>query len=189
MGRASRVAARVTRMIIAHLANAIVAAGSARLSQPSSVSTLSCREPMLTVCPRPPAGTQPSITANTMMNIRPTQKFGSEKPSTDPVMIARDAGAFGFRPARMPSGTPISTDNSMATHASSTVAGMRSRIRCMAGSPVRKLLPKSPRTAWPMKIRYCRHSGRSRPSDARTAARCASVASGLASIDTGSPTM
>ena len=115
--------------------------------------------------------------------------MGSEKPSTDPVMMAREPAALGLRPAMMPSGTPINTDSSMATQASSTVAGMRSRIRRMAGSPVRKLLPKSPRTAWPMKIRYCRHSGRSRPSDARMAARCASVASGLASIDTGSPTM
>ncbi|MNY82814.1 hypothetical protein D3C86_2251480 [compost metagenome] len=59
----------------------------------------------------------------------------------------------------------------------------------MAGSPVRKLLPKSPRTAWLMKIRYCRHKGWSSPSDALIAARCASVASGLASMDTGSPTM
>lgn len=82
-----------------------------------------------------------------MMSISPTQKFGSEKPSTEPVMMAREPGARGFRPARMPSGTPISTDSSMATEASSTVAGMRSRIRRMAGSPVRKLLPKSPRTA------------------------------------------
>ncbi|MNV56278.1 hypothetical protein D3C71_1485520 [compost metagenome] len=159
MGKASRVAARVTRMIMAHLAKAIVAAGRARLNQPSSVSTLSCREPMLTVCPRPPAGTHPRITANTMMSIRPTQKLGSEKPRTEPVMIARDPAALGLRPARMPSGTPISTDSSMATQASSTVAGMRSRMRCMAGSPVRKLLPKSPRTAWLMKIRYWRHNG------------------------------
>ena len=72
-----------------------------------------------------------------MMSISPTQKFGSEKPSTEPVMMAREPGARGFRPARMPSGTPISTDSSMATEASSTVAGMRSRIRRMAGSPVR----------------------------------------------------
>ncbi|KAG0937990.1 hypothetical protein G6F31_015519 [Rhizopus arrhizus] len=167
----------------------MVAAGRARLSQPLSVRTLSSSEPMLTVLPRPPAGTQPSITANTMISIRPTQKLGSENPSTEPVMMAREPGACGLSPARMPSGTPISTDSSMATQASSTVAGMRSRIRGMAGSPVRKLLPKSPCTAWPMKIRYCRHSGWSRPSDALIAARCASVASGLASIDTGSPTM
>ncbi|MNV24858.1 hypothetical protein D3C71_1159350 [compost metagenome] len=124
-----------------------------------------------------------------MISIRPTQKLGSEKPSTDPVMMAREPTAAGLRPARIPSGTPIRTDSSIATQASSTVAGMRSRIRCMAGSPVRKLLPKSPRTAWLMKIRYCLHNGRSRPSDALIAARCASVASGLASIDTGSPTM
>ncbi|KAG1385976.1 hypothetical protein G6F59_017093 [Rhizopus arrhizus] len=129
MGSASRVAARVTRMIIAHLANAMVAAGRARLSQPLSVRTLSSSEPMLTVLPRPPAGTQPSITANTMISIRPTQKLGSENPSTEPVMMAREPGACGLSPARMPSGTPISTDSSMATQASSTVAGMRSRIR------------------------------------------------------------
>lgn len=124
-----------------------------------------------------------------MISIRPTQKFGSENPSTEPVMMTREAGALGLRPARMPSGTPISTDSSMATQASSSVASMRSRMSRMAGSPVRKLLPKSPRTAWPMKIRYCFHRGWFSPSDTRMAVRCASVASGLASIDTGSPTM
>jgi hypothetical protein len=40
--------------------------------------------------PRPVEGSQPSITAKIMINIRPTQNVGSEKPRIDPAMIARD---------------------------------------------------------------------------------------------------
>ena len=68
-----------------------------------------------------------------MISIRPTQKFGSEKPSTDPVMTERAPKFSGLRPAYMPSGTPISTAINIATVANSSVAGMRSRISWRAG--------------------------------------------------------
>src|SRR3546814_9716153 len=95
MGSDSRVAARVTRTIIAHLARAIVLAGNIKLAQPSSVSTLKGTPSTVTVAPRPLAGSQPSCTANSMISIMPTQKFGSENPSTELVMMARDPTAVG----------------------------------------------------------------------------------------------
>ena len=52
-----------------------------------------------TVSPRPVEGSQPRITANTMMNINPTQKVGSENPRIDPAMIDLDATVSGFSPA------------------------------------------------------------------------------------------
>jgi hypothetical protein len=59
--------------------------------------------------PRPVEGSQPSITANTMISISPTQKVGSEKPRIEPAMMARLAGDSGLRPAYMPSGMPTTT--------------------------------------------------------------------------------
>jgi hypothetical protein len=174
-------------MISAAFARAIVVAGSSSRDQPSSVNTLSAIGPTCTVAPRPLAGSQPRKTANTMMSIRPTQKFGSEKPSIEPVMMPRVLTACGFRPAQMPNGTPTMTDSSIATVASSSVAGMRSRINPIAGWPARKLLPKSRRSACSMKIPYCWMSGWSRPKLWRIAARSSSVASGLAIIEIGSP--
>src|SRR5690606_23696304 len=75
----------------------------------------------------------------------------------------------------------------MASVASYSVAGMRSMMRCMADSPVRKLLPKSSWTALDRKMKYCSQRGRSRPRLRRMASRSRSVASGLAIISTGSP--
>ena len=123
-----------------------------------------------------------------MMSMSPTQKLGSEKPSTEPVMMPRVLSASGRSPAQIPKGTPTTPASNIDTSASSSVAGMRSRMSPMADCPVRKLLPKSSRTACDMKIAYCSTSGLSRPKLARIASRSNSVASGLAIIDTGSPT-
>ena len=40
------------------------------------------------VGPRPVDGSHPNMTANTMINIRPTQNVGREKPKMEPAMIA-----------------------------------------------------------------------------------------------------
>ena len=49
--------------------------------------------------PRPVEGSQPSMTANTMISISPTQNVGSEKPTMEPAMIALPATLSGLRPA------------------------------------------------------------------------------------------
>ena len=86
------------------------------------------------VGPRPFDGSQPSITANTMMSIRPTQNVGSEKPRIDPAMIVLPAKPFGLRPAHRPSGMPKVIASSIAATASSSVAGIRSRMSPSAGT-------------------------------------------------------
>ena len=45
------------------------------------------------VGPRPFDGSQPSITENTMISIRPTQNVGSEKPRIEPAMIVAPGDA------------------------------------------------------------------------------------------------
>src|SRR5690554_1914152 len=176
-------------MMRAHLATAMVMAGRIRFLRPSQLNRLSATGPNCSTGPRPPAGTQPSMTANSMISMSPTQKLGREKPSTEPDMMARAGRLSGRRPAYTPSGTPTTMEMNMASVASSSVAGMRSRMSRMADSPVRKLLPKSSCTAFARKMPYCSQSGRSSPRLRRIASRSRSVASGLAIISTGSPIM
>ena len=59
------------------------------------------------------------------MSINAIQKVGSEKPTMLPAMISLEYRLSGYRPARRPSGRPISTASSMAAMASSKVAGRR----------------------------------------------------------------
>ena len=52
-----------------------------------------------TVSPRPVDGSQPSITAKTMIIISPTQKVGRLKPKIEPAIIVRLSFDSGFNPA------------------------------------------------------------------------------------------
>ena len=63
-----------------------------------------------------------------MISISPTQNVGSEKPRIEPAMIVLPATESGFSPAHSPSGMPSTIAISIAASASSSVAGMRSRI-------------------------------------------------------------
>ena len=100
-----------------------------------------------TVSPRPVEGSQPSITANSIIIMMPTQKLGRLKPRMEPAMIALDDLASGLSPARTPSGMPSTMAIRSAAIASSKVAGMRCTISCSAGSPKMKDLPRSPCSA------------------------------------------
>jgi len=141
-----------------------------------------------TVGPRPDVGSQPSQTENTMMSMMPTQKVGSENPRIEPAMMVLPAVERGFRPAHSPRGIPSSTAISIAAIASSSVAGMRSRIRPIAGTLKANDLPRSPAAACLMKMKYCSRRGRSRPRAA--AARAISFWSdcGLTRMSIGLPT-
>src|SRR6266480_217978 len=146
------------------LKSARFTAGRARWRRPSGVRKLTGIPMRFTVGPRPDVGSQPSHTENTKMSISPTQKVGRENPRIEPAMMALPAADRGFRPAQSPRGIPSSTAISIAALASSSVAGMRSRIRPIAGTLKAKDLPRSPAVACPMKTKYCSRSGRSRPS-------------------------
>ena len=73
---------------MARLNSARLVAGIARWRRPSSDRNDTGTRPKSSVVgPRPFDGSQPSITENTMISIRPTQNVGSEKPRIDPAMI------------------------------------------------------------------------------------------------------
>ena len=133
------------------------------------------------VGPRPAEGSQPRVTENTMMSIRPTQKVGSENPRIEPAMMDLPAADSGLSPAHNPSGIPRTTAISIAAVASSRVAGMRSTMSPIAGTLKAKDFPSSPAAA-------CSRSGRSRPSAA--AARAISLWSdcGFTRMSIGLPT-
>src|SRR5690606_42102472 len=98
-GKHSRVAARVTRIISAHLAVAMVAAGNHKCRKPSQLKILNSIGPKSMVGPRPPAGIQPNMTAKTMISIRPTQQLGNEKPNTEPAITDLAPTLLGRQPA------------------------------------------------------------------------------------------
>ena len=137
-----------------------------RCRQPSSERKLTRTPKNWVVGPRPFDGSQPSITENTMISIRPTQKVGSENPRIDPAMIERPETELGLSPAQRPSGIPSVIAISIAANASSSVAGMRSRIRLSAEVLCTKDLPRSPCRAPQRNVAYCAHIGLSRPSAA-----------------------
>ena len=62
---------------------------------PSVVSRDHCTPSHCAVSPRPPEGSQPSLTLKAMISIRPTQKVGSEKPTMLPAISRRDSGCWG----------------------------------------------------------------------------------------------
>ena len=125
------------------------------------------------VSPRPPAGRIWNSTANSRISISPSQKFGSEKPMIDPVMMPRPIGDRGASPAISPSGMPMPTARKSATTASSSVAGMRLTIRSTAGTPCTNERPRSPVSAALTNSQNCTHIGWSRPS--RSIARSRSI--------------
>ena len=151
--------ARVRRIISATLNNARLVAGSSRWRQPSSVRNDTGTPNSGTVSPRPLEGSQPSITENTMISIRPTQNVGSEKPRIEPAMIVRPLAESGLSPAHRPSGMPSTIANSIATLASSSVAGMRSKMRPSADVLCTNECPRSPCSASRRNTTYCIHNG------------------------------
>jgi hypothetical protein len=70
-----------------------------------------------------------------MISTSPTQKVGSEKPRMEPVMMLRLTQPSGLSPASRPSGMPMPTASTIATSASSTVAGSLDRMSSSAGTP------------------------------------------------------
>ncbi len=131
---------------------------------------------MATVSPRPFGGSQPSCTEKTMMSTRPTQKVGRLKPRMEPAMMLRPIHEWGFKPATSPRGMPSAIAITMATKASSSVAGSLSRISWIAGTLYTNDRPRSPLAARRRNVAYCSRSGRSSPSAAVARARSNSSA-------------
>ena len=81
---------------MASLNSARLRAGSSRWLSPSWVRKLQAIPPTVTVSPRPPAGSQPSDTANVKISTRPTQKVGTEKPRIDSPMMSFESIPCGL---------------------------------------------------------------------------------------------
>ena len=160
MNRASRIPARVRRMTSDNLKSARLIAGRTKCDSPSRVNRLNWRPRKGTVSPLPVAGSQSSSTAKIIMNISPTQKLGRLKPRMEPPMISLPLTEWGLSPAHMPSGMPNTMAMNMAENASSMVAGMRSKIKWIAGMPALNETPSSPLSAFFTKTKYCSCNGR-----------------------------
>ena len=89
-----------------------------------------------------------------MTIIRPIQKVGRLNPRMENVMIDFAAFESGLSPATSPRGMPAATAMITAASASSSVAGMRSRIKPSAGRLNTKEWPRSPGSALTRKVRY-----------------------------------
>ena len=139
--------------------------------------------------PRPVLGSHPSCTANTMMNISPTQNDGRLNPRMLPAIIPRASQPLsGRNPAYSPAGIPITMLISTAATASSIVAGSRCRITFIAGSLNTKLRPRSPCSTPNRNDEILLpHNGLSSPSDAIARARSAASASGEIRMSIGLP--
>ncbi len=94
-------------------------------------------------------GSQPRVVENSPISRMPIQKSGTETPNW---LVTRMIPSL-IRPSRSaentPSGIAMSSAMTMPTRPSETVAGSRSSSVTVTGSPLRKLTPRSPRTAEP----------------------------------------
>ena len=123
------------RSTSAILASDRLMAGRMRWRQPCIVVMVSGMPSTLTGSARPEAGSQPSHTAKVRISIMPSQKLGSEKPSTELERMPRPSSLSRYRPATSPSGTPTTQVSAMAMTTSSKVAGMRCAINWMVEVP------------------------------------------------------
>ena len=74
---------------------------------------------------RPTVGSQPSRTANTYLRMIARTKIGIDTPSSDAARLAWSIAVPWRLAAMKPSGTPMSSEKSIAAVASSIVAGKR----------------------------------------------------------------
>src|SRR5258708_38073651 len=100
---------------------------------------------MVIVSPPPLEGSQPSVTENTSISIRPIQNGGRLMPKMEPVIIVLDQSDFGLSPAITPSGSPMS-EIANADIQLSSVAGSRFANSSLTGIHVWNALPRSKHT-------------------------------------------
>src|SRR5215470_2221708 len=116
----------------------------------------------------------------------PSQKLAMASPDTVTTRKAWSSGEFRQRAESTPSGTPTSTEMTMATSVSSMVAGSRCVRSSTIGRRVKMLVPMSPRASRATYCANCTGNGRSYPSCRRSSSTCAGVAVSPATNATGS---
>ena len=115
------------------------------------------------------AGAQLSQRETARMSMLACQNTGTERLNRLTSRTTWSSVVFSRRADSMPRGTPTATATSMAASVSSTVTSSRPRIIWTTGSPVRQLVPRSPRSTPLSQRPYCTWRGASRPKNARKA--------------------
>ena len=125
---------RMRRAIAAMAGAASVIAGRIRCFSPSPVRKLHSTPNTLTVSPRPPAGSQPSCTEKTRISISPSQKPGTDWPSSANTIATLSVFELRRIADSTPIGMAIVSERASAASASSIVTGRRSSTTGKAGS-------------------------------------------------------
>ncbi len=121
------------------------------------------------------AGAQLSQSETARISMAACQKTGMERLKRLTTRTTWSRAVFSRRAESMPRGTPTASATSMAARVSSTVTWRRLRIIWSTGSPVRQLVPRSPRSTPPIQRRYWTWTGTSRPKNARSARTVSSL--------------
>ena len=129
---------RINRVSTPISGRASVKAGSTRCCQVSA----------------PALGRSWSWRAKIRMNMIPSQKLGTDWPSSEMIETNPSTHEPGRRAAAMPSGKLIAIARIIAVIASRAVAANRSPTASVAGWSSRSELPKSRRIAWARKRPY-----------------------------------
>jgi hypothetical protein len=95
----------------------------------------------------PDVGSQCSVDANNAISRIPIQKSGIDTPNWLPTRTSASLTRPSRSADQMPAGSAITNAITIPAAASDTVAGNRSSSTSVTGSPLRKLTPRSPRTA------------------------------------------
>ena len=97
----------------------------------------------------PDAGRIGYAIANTSTAISPSQKFGTERPSSATVLAAHSDAVRRRTAAMMPAPMPMSAAMTIAKTASCSVTGSAWPMVSATGRPVREERPRSPVSALP----------------------------------------
>ncbi len=139
--------------------------------------------------PYPDVGSQPSCTAKSRMNIRPTQKLGAATPNSDVAEMKLSSQVKGRSPAMMPSGIEKTTPTVSADRVSGMVRLNFSQTSDDTGwlALYDRETPMSPLSSLPIQMAYWTYTGSLRPSSSRSISRASRVASMPSLVTAGSP--
>ena len=135
----------------------------------------------------PELGSQRNCLANTRMSMMPSQKLGTDCPTSEITDTNRSSSDLGRNAARMPSGKLTTSASTIAVAASLAVAVIRSATDFVTGRLSQSESPKSSRTTSPRKTTYCRTIESFNPRLSRSASTSSTVAVGPSINAAGSP--
>ena len=135
----------------------------------------------------PDDGSRRSVSENTRISTRPSQKLGVLLAVSATSMTARSTSVCGRNAATVPARTPVRLANSIAHAARTSVLAYLDSTSGSTGSLSSSDRPRSPCSARPSQVTYWTGTGRSSPSDWRTSSISCADAFGPASTYAASP--